>query len=93
MTLPTQADYQAIAERLHAENTLLKIERAQLNTRIDIMRERIERLYANKMQQPDYLHTVAGRIWDEIADKTRQDVLVTVYDENPLHMDARNQAG
>ncbi len=88
MTLPTQADYQAIAERLHSENTLLKIERAQLQMKLDSQRERIERMYARKMQNPDYLHTVAGRIWDDIADGVRSDVLVTEYDlipANKLH--------
>ena len=79
MTTPTPADYQAIAERLHSENTLLKIERAQLQMKLDQMRERIERMYARKMNQPDYLHTVAGRLWDDIADGVRSDVLVTVY--------------
>ena len=79
MTTPTPADYQATAERLHSENTLLKIERAQLQMKLDQMRERIERMYARKMNQPDYLHTVAGRLWDDIADGVRSDVLVTVY--------------
>jgi regulator of replication initiation timing len=73
MTLPTSADYRAIAERLHSENTLLKIERAQLQMKLDNQRERIERMYAKKMQEPDYLNTVVDNLLNG-------PLLVTEYD-------------
>lgn len=92
MTLPTGYDYQEAVIRLHRENTSLRIELAHKNTQIDLMRERIERLYADKMQQPNRLNTLARNVTAALTG----DVLVTEYDlipANRLHEDARNQAG
>ncbi len=92
MTLPTGYDYQEAVTRLHRENTALQIELARKNTQIDLMRERIEHLYADKMQHEDYLNTVVDRITDALTG----DLIVTEIDvipANKLHRDAANQVG
>jgi len=91
MTTPTGYDYQAVATRLHCENTALRIELARKNMKIDQMRETIESLYADKMHQPDYLNTVVGRMTDALTGP----LIVTEIDvipENPLHRSVRNMA-